>query len=248
MLTGSLETMPPREALGRRHGVTAPRRVTKRVLGSPSSVASKSQHSTREESEQQDGRWQNRRPVNAGLLALSALQGDMRRRLLGAWLKTGSAPETGTASSVVDQTESLLDFIAARLNNPSPELALCRIEQLTRRAARHAGLFEAPDPWLLNGQRWIRRAPTAGVVPFPAGFEHLLSRLLPVEALPARSLVPVPILIAPGSQPLCRIATVHENECWRQLVQPAAVSTLIGQDSPLAVLANLLRVGALEYA
>src|SRR5467141_2967 len=92
--------------------------------------------------------WGARRPVNAGLLALSTLQGDVRRRLLGAWTESGG----GTASFFAAVADSLPDFIAEQLPEPSPELALCRIEQLTLRATHRASAFEEPDSALLHPQ------------------------------------------------------------------------------------------------
>src|SRR5258706_13121004 len=59
--------------------------------------------------------WRDRRAVNAGLLALSTLQGDVRRRLLGAWIESGG----GTATFFATETESRLDFISTDLPEPS---------------------------------------------------------------------------------------------------------------------------------
>src|SRR5258708_8982912 len=70
--------------------------------------------------------WGARRPVNAGLLPLSTLQGDVRRRLLGAWTESGG----GTASFFATVADSLLDFIAGQLPDPSPGLSLYPREQL----------------------------------------------------------------------------------------------------------------------
>jgi hypothetical protein len=78
--------------------------------------------------------WGTRRPVNAGLLALAALKVEVRRRLPGAWMESGN----GTASYFAAEADSLLDFIAEQLPDPSPKRALCRVEQLTLRATQHA--------------------------------------------------------------------------------------------------------------
>jgi hypothetical protein len=75
-----------------------------------------------------------RRPVNAGLLALAALKGEARRRLPGAWIESGN----GTASYLAVEADSLLNFIAEQLPDPSPERALCRVEQFTLQATQHA--------------------------------------------------------------------------------------------------------------
>lgn len=188
--------------------------------------------------------WGTRRPVNAGLLALSTLQGDVRRGLLGAWMNSGGR----TAAFFTAEADSLVDFIAEQLPDPSPELALCRVEQLTLRAAYRAGAFEAPDPASLNAQRVVQRACHAGVVLFPGGSELILSRLLPCEPLPARARELTPLLIAPGMQPLCRIASRPEHETWTRLIRPMAAHALVRNGGSLDVIGTLLRIGALEYA
>jgi hypothetical protein len=191
--------------------------------------------------------WGARRPVNAGLLALSTLRGDVRRSLLGAWMQSGGR----TAAFFTAEADSLVDFIAQQLPDPSPELALCRVEQLTLRAAYRASAFEAPDPALLNTQCVIQRACHAGVVPFPGGSELILSRLLPLESLPFGAWEVTPLLVAPGMQPLCRVASHLEHEIWTRLIRPAAVHTLVGNGASLdaiGTIGTLLRIGALEYA
>ncbi|HWS62711.1 MAG TPA: hypothetical protein VN325_08145 [Steroidobacteraceae bacterium] len=187
--------------------------------------------------------WGSRRPVNAGLLALSILQGDVRRRLLGDWMESGG----GTASYFAADADSLLDFIAEQLPDPSPELALCRVEQLTLRAASRASDFEAPDPALLEAQRAVRRACHAGVVLFPGGSRLILSKLLPFEPLASGSRDATPLVVAPGLEPLCRIASRAEYEIWTRLTRPTAVHTLVRNGGSLDVIGTLLRIGALEY-
>jgi hypothetical protein len=188
--------------------------------------------------------WGARRPVNAGLLALSTLQGDIRRRLLGAWMESGG----GTASFYAAVADTLLDFIAEQLPDPSPELALCRVEQLTLRATHRASAFETPDPALLDPQRILRRAGDAGVVLFPVGSDLILSTLLLREPPPAFSPSATPLLVAPGLQPLCRIATSTEHHLWTLLTQPAATNTLVRNGCPIEAIEAMHRIGALEYA
>jgi hypothetical protein len=185
-----------------------------------------------------------RRPVNAGLLALSTLQGDVRRRLLGAWMESGG----GTASLFAAEADSLLDFIAEQLPDPSPELALCRVEQLSLRATHQASAFEAPEPAFPNPQRVIRQARHAGLVLFPAGCDLILSKLLQLEPLPICSRNPTPLLVAPGLQPLFRIASPTEHELWTRLAHPTLVNTLVRDGCPIAAIETMLRIGALEYA
>jgi len=191
--------------------------------------------------------WGTRRPVNAGLLALSTLKGDIRRSLLGAWMQSGGR----TAAFFTAEADSLVDFLAQQLPDPSPELALCRVEQVTLRAAYRARAFEAPDPALLNAQCVVQRACHAGVVLFPSGSELILSRLLPFEPQPVSASELTPVLVAPGMQPLCRVASPLEHEIWTRLFRPAAVHSLVRIGGSLDVVGTvgiLLRIGALEYA
>jgi hypothetical protein len=188
--------------------------------------------------------WGARRPVNAGLLALSTLQGDVRRRLLGAWMESGG----GTASLFPAEADSLLDFIAEQLPDPSPELALCRVEQLTLRASHRASAFEAPDPALLDPLHVVRQACHAGMVLFPGGSDLILSKLLRLEPLPAYSRNVTPLLVAPGLRPLCRIASPPEHKIWTRLTHPTAANALVRNGCPIEAIETMLRIGALEYA
>jgi hypothetical protein len=188
--------------------------------------------------------WGTRRPVNAGLLALSTLQGDVRRRLLGAWMESGG----GTASFFAVEADSLLDFIAEQLPDPSPELAFCRVEQLTLRATHRASDFEAAVAAPFDPRRAVRRSCHAGLVLFPGGHDLILSKLLQFEPLPVRQGVVTPLLVAPGSRPLCRIASPVEHEIWTQLTHPMAVGALMQNGSPIESIETMLLVGALEYA
>ena len=188
--------------------------------------------------------WGARRPVNAGLLALSTLQGDVRRRLLAAWMASGG----GTASFFAAVADSLLDFIADQLPDSSAELALCRVEQLTLRATHRAHAFEAPDPAPLDPQRVVRQAPHAGVVQFPAGSDLILSKLLQRDPLPPCLRNATPLIVAPGLQPLCRIASSAEHEIWTRLAEPTAANVLVRNGCPIEAIETMLRIGALEYA
>lgn len=188
--------------------------------------------------------WGARRPVNAGLLALSTLQGDVRRRLLGAWMESGG----GTASFFPAVADSLLDFIAEQLPDPSPELALCRVEQLTLHATQRASTFEAPDSALLEPQRVVRQARHAGVVLFPGGSDLILSKLLQREPLPPGLRNATPLIVAPGLRPLCRMASPPEHELWTRLAEPTAVHVLVRNGAAIEAIEAMLRIGALEYA
>ena len=124
-------------------------------------------------------------------------------------------------------TDTLLDFIARELPDPSAELAVCRFEQLTLRAHRASGDFRAPDPAGCDSRRVVQHARAAGLLFFPNG--------------PA-------LLIAPGLTSLCRIATPHEKRLWGSSSNPTRVASLIEAGLPRLTIEELLRVGALEFA
>src|SRR5215471_3609311 len=84
--------------------------------------------------------WCIGRTMNAGKLTLSILADDVRRPLLDAWTSSGG----GTSSFFASEADALFDFIAARLRDPSHELAACRFEQATLRANERAALFVTP--------------------------------------------------------------------------------------------------------
>jgi hypothetical protein len=188
--------------------------------------------------------WSARRAVNTGLLALSILQDDARRRLLATWINAGG----GTSSFFASEADALLDFIAEQLPDPSPELAVCRFEQLTLRANKNASSFKAPDGALFGPQRIVRRAAHAGVVCLNGEPDFMLSTLLRQAPFPAFSLDTTALLVAPGSQPLCRSASAHESELWNRLSAPSAVADLLREGYPSEAIETMLHIGALEYA
>jgi hypothetical protein len=156
--------------------------------------------------------WCARRAVNEGLLTLSILRDDVRQSLLMAWTRS---------------TDSLLDFIAGHLPNPSAELAVCRFEQLAMRAHHAAAGFKAPHPALFDPRRVLRRGGDAGLAAFPDG----------------RAL-----LVAPGMTSLCRIASPTEKRVWARLATRCPAAALIEEGLPREVMEGMLRIGALEYA
>src|SRR5277367_2660303 len=115
-----------------------------------------------------------RRPVNAGLLALSILPDEVRRGLLAEWITSGA----GTSSFFAAQGDALLDFIAKQLPDPSPELAVCRFEQLTLRANSEVASFKTPDRALFGLNSIVRRAHHAGMVQFNGEPQLILGALL----------------------------------------------------------------------
>jgi hypothetical protein len=185
-----------------------------------------------------------RRTVNAGLLALSVLRDETRRRLLDEWIHSGA----GTSSLFATEADALLDVIARQLPDPSPELSLCRLEQLALRANDKASSFKPPDRARLGPQRIVGRAPHAGVVLFPGEPDLILSGLLRQKPAPAASVDLTALLVAPGLQPLCRVASDHERGLWDRLSVPTAASVLVRDGFSREVIEAMLQIGALEYA
>jgi hypothetical protein len=187
--------------------------------------------------------WCARRTVNPGLLALSILQDEVRRRLLDAWLDSGAG-----AARFAAEADKLLDFIAEELPDASRELAVCRLEQLTLRAQARASTFVAPDPTRFDAQCVLRRAPDAGMLLFQGSPGLVLTVLLLQTAQPAVPYDMMTLMVAPGLKPLCRIASSCEHELWMRLAVPATAATLIRDGTPRDAIESMLRVGALEYA
>jgi len=156
--------------------------------------------------------WCARRAVNEGLLTLSILRDDVRQRLLADWNES---------------PESLLDFIASQLPDPSAELSVCRFEQLAMRAHRGAATFKAPDRALFDSRRMLTRGENAGLAVFEEG----------------RSL-----LVAPGMTALCRPASPYEKRIWARLAMRCRLAALLEEGIPRETLEGMLRIGAVQYA
>jgi len=188
--------------------------------------------------------WCARRTVNPGVLALSMLHDEVRRRLLDEWLDSGA----GSSSFFAAEADALLDFIAEQLPDDSPELAVCRLEQLALRANDGAGVFRPPAPALFGPQRVVRRGSHAGLVLFHGEPNPVLAALLPPAPYLTLSRGVRALLVAPGSLPSCRVASPHDQDLWMRLSGPAAVATLLQAGTPRKVIESMLHIGALEYA
>jgi hypothetical protein len=155
--------------------------------------------------------WCTRRAVNEGLLTLSILRDDIRQGLLAAWSNSA---------------DTLLDFIARQLPDPSAELTVCRFEQMALRAHRAAADFKSPDQAMFDSRRLLKRGEDAGLAVFPDG----------------RAL-----LIAPGMTALCRIASPFEKRLWARLANRCPAAALIEEGLPREAMEGMLRIGALDY-
>ena len=172
--------------------------------------------------------WGAQRTVNPGLLVLSMLPDEVRRRLLEEWRNAGA----GSSSFFAAEADALLDFIAAQLPDDAPERAICRLEQLTLRAN--------------DGASMLGRGLHAGLVLFHGEPNPVISALLPARN-PTLSGGVTALLVAPGSEPLCRVASSPERELWMRLSGPAAAAALIEDGAAREVIESMLHIGALEY-
>lgn len=188
--------------------------------------------------------WGARRTVNPGVLVLSMLHEGVRRRLLEAWRNAGSGPSSFFAA----EADALLEFIAAQLPDESPEWAICRLEQLTLRANDGASAFKPPPTARFGPQRMIRRGLHAGLVFFHGEPDPVLTALLPPAPYSTVSGGVTALLVAPGSEPLCRFASPLERALWIRLSSPALAATLMEDGAAREVIESMLHVGALEYA
>jgi hypothetical protein len=187
--------------------------------------------------------WCARRTVNPGVLVLSMLHDEARRQLLDAWRNAGAGPSSFFAA----EADVLLEFIAAQLPDASPELSICRLEQLTLRANDGAGAFQPPLPASFGPQRLVRRGSHAGLVFFHGESNPVLRALLSSAPRSTTSRRVTALLVAPGSEPLCRAASPHEQELWVRLGEPAPAATLMQGGAAREVIESMLHIGALEY-
>src|SRR5262249_24321541 len=145
--------------------------------------------------------WCIGRAAKGARLTLANLPAVERQPLLDGWVNQGG----GTASFFASEADAFLDFIAARLPNPSHTLTLCRLEQATLRASQSARRFAPPDmSWLNTATGALCRGRHAMLVS-----------------------TPVAVLFAPGLDGLFREATDAEVELWERLSSPVALSTLL---------------------
>lgn len=161
--------------------------------------------------------WCESRAAKAAYLTLSALSEDVRQRVLDEWTGAGG----GTSSFFGTEAEGLLEFIARRVPDPSPELEICRFEQAVIRASVQSSVFRPPPFALFHATRVIRCSWHARV---------------------ANTL-----LIAPGLASLHRVASEQEQLLWSRLAEPAEIGALLQEGYAQDLIEALLHLGALEY-
>ena len=188
--------------------------------------------------------WCLGRASKGARLTLSILPCDLARRLLESWVKLGG----GTSSFFAAEADAFLDYIAARLPEPSHALTICRVEQATLRASN--GLLEWTGPGIQSDIEpgcWLRRSRHAALVPF---FQEPSKVLAALEGgtLPPLLGATSWVLFAPGIGGLFRLSTDVERGLWQRLSVPARFSALLAEGYCRAELKDLLECGALELA
>jgi len=158
-------------------------------------------------------------------------------------------PAEGLSSLFAAEADALLEFIAEQLPDPSPELAVCRFEQLTLRANDAASSFTAPDRPLFE----LRAHRSAGTpmrawVLFHGEPDMILNALLASKAaagLFTRGDASVGRAGIEARVPHCLPARAGVME---QAGRPM-VSTALQQDRcSRDAIETMLHVGALEFA
>lgn len=164
--------------------------------------------------------WCERRTRNAARIVLAALAPERACALVDEWIARGG----GTSSFFMSESEELLELIAQRLPDPSPELSLCRVEQ----AVHRANLVTAPfaPPAALPADAHLMRGRGAALVTIaPTGLA---------------------VIFAPGLPDLHRAAEPDEEELWRACAAPTAHAALLAAGHARERIAALVAAGVLE--
>jgi hypothetical protein len=178
-------------------------------------------------------------------LTLSVLSEEAGRNLVDHWVARGG----GAAFDPMSEAEGLFEFAAARLEDPSHALTICRMEQAALRASAAALTFAAPDLTLDDeALTFVCRGKGAGLVRFFAPPERLLACVSAGEPLPALTEESLPILFTPGLAELCRPATEEETAFWESLQAPASAAALMQEGYPRRLISSMLDIGAIDLS
>ena len=159
--------------------------------------------------------WCLRRAERAGFFTLSILPEEVRRGLLEQWILGGG----GTSSFFATESDTLLEFIASRLPDPSHQLTACRFEQATLRANQAVGFtpsdLELPLSRPSSMRYALRRGRYAATATFHGDPHEIIGALMNHRPLPAVSAEATTMLFGPGLERLCRVASPLEVALWR---------------------------------
>jgi hypothetical protein len=187
--------------------------------------------------------WCAGRTIALARLTLSILPENAGRQLIDDWVARGG----GGSLDPMSEAEEFFEFAAARLDNPSHALTICRMEQATLRASDAALTFAAPDLSLVDTARTVvARGRGAALVQLFATPESLLACISAREPLPPLAQPGLAVLFAPGITQLCRPASAEEAGVWGRLDAAATVATLLQEGCPHRLIRTMLDVGALD--
>lgn len=187
--------------------------------------------------------WCIGRAAKAAHLTLSFLPENQRQQLLEEWIDSGA----GNQSFYDAEAASFLEFIAARLPNPSHELSVCRLEQATLRVGEGKEYFVAPDVAVLNELECkLRRGRYAALVEFYVEPHRLLESLQQHQPLPPLSSEVTPMFLAPGIEQFCHAPSTGEVELWAALELPQQLGELLARGHEPNTLKRLLNDGIIE--
>src|SRR5215831_10304368 len=187
--------------------------------------------------------WCEGRTVEMGHLTLSTLSTEQRGQLVNEWVDAGG----GTVFDPASEAEAFLEFVAARLSDPSHAMTVCRIEQAAYRVSEAALRFKGPDPSLLDRPDAVLCAGKgAALVRFFAEPQRLLAAIETKAPLPPLSERCFLVLFAPGLPRLFRAANNEEAAIWEKLAQPIGVPLLCRNRFTRPAIEALLRIGAVD--
>jgi len=163
--------------------------------------------------------WCRQRAAQAAPLTLSVLPIAERTVILDDWVARGG----GTQLFFAAETETICDFIASCLPNPSHALTICRFEQATARVAANAAAFVAPAISSLadDGCR-LRPGRGAALVPFFAEPSRVLGALAALTGFPPCTAERHWVLFAPGINGLGDPVDEATAELWQRIATPAS--------------------------
>ena len=185
--------------------------------------------------------WCEGRAANAAALTLSILPSGASRQMIEEWVRLGG----GLSSFFASEADSFLEFIAARLPDPSHELTVARLEQAVLRAGDAALVFRPPDASVLSEvDRELRRSEYAALVRFFAEPHRIFAALDGHHPLPPLSDRAYPVLFAPGLPGLFREASNDEAALWDKLAVSTPSRELWGDPRAVRMVEAFLAVGA----
>jgi hypothetical protein len=187
--------------------------------------------------------WCEGRAASAARQTLSVLSAEKQQELLREWVDLGG----GTSSFVASEADAFLEFIAARLPDPSHARTVCLLEKAAYRASENESTFEPPHPAVLGTpDAMLIFGAHAAVVPFFVDPDDLFAALRDPHSHPPREEPTCHLLFAPGIPGLFRRASHEEVDLLARLARPVHIRVLRGVKQSRKLIASLVAVGAID--